>query len=210
MTHAQAAEHLREEVTNTARRETGPLVGLEPPAFFGAVRAVMTDMEYVAALYCGWDGRDRRKIATTKKTTRFIVEIVAEGACNGGYRDYGRHLYEMYRVGLVHLRAPKRLRSQRASTPILTWTLTGARGTAMIDVEGEQIEVEHLRPRKISDELTSLPVSVPQLFDDFLAACELFAKRLEEEARRGGNELIERWRSTADALVEPEESELVW
>jgi hypothetical protein len=175
MTHAPAAEHLREEVTNTARRETGPLVGLEPPAFFGAVRAVMTDMEYVAALYCGWDGKDRHKIATTKKTTRFMAEIVATAASIAEYRAYGQHLYEMYRVGVVHLRAPKRLRSERASTPVLTWTLTGAKGAATIEVEGEQFEVEHLQPRKIREQLTTLPVSVPQLFDDFLAACELFA-----------------------------------
>lgn len=53
-------------------------------------------------------------------------------------------------------------------------------------------------------------MSVASLFDDFLGACELFAQRLEDEGRRGGSELIGRWRSTADALVEPEDTQLVW
>jgi hypothetical protein len=55
MSHEQAATHLREEVMNTARRETEPLVTLEPTAFFGAVRGIMCDLDYVAALYCGFD-----------------------------------------------------------------------------------------------------------------------------------------------------------
>ncbi len=62
MTHAQAAEHLRDEVVDTCRFETGRLVTAKDPALFGAVRAVMSDLDYVAALYHGWNGKRRDKI----------------------------------------------------------------------------------------------------------------------------------------------------
>jgi hypothetical protein len=210
MNHLQAAEHLREEVMNTARRETGPLVELEPTAFFGAVRGVMCDLDYVAALHGGFHGVNIRQVATRAKMTRFLEEVVAQASGNDGYRHFAPHLYEMYRVGLVHLRAPKIVHSDSASTPFLTWSFTPSKGKHPAHLGGYWVNLEHLRPHKIDERVTTLPVSVPTLFDDFLASCELFAHILEDEERQGGSDLICRWRSTADALVEAEPTGLAW
>jgi len=49
MPHAEAAGHLRQEVIGTLRHETGSLV--DEAKFFGAVRAIMCDIDYVAALF---------------------------------------------------------------------------------------------------------------------------------------------------------------
>jgi hypothetical protein len=55
MPHAEAAGRLRQEVIGTLRHETGSLV--DEAKFFGAVRAIMCDIDYVAALFAGWDVR---------------------------------------------------------------------------------------------------------------------------------------------------------
>jgi hypothetical protein len=88
MTHAHAVNHLRQEVCGTARYETGRLIDPQAPAFFGAVRGVMCDLDYVAALYAGWDGANRRHIATTRKSVRFLREVMAEASGEAGYDTF--------------------------------------------------------------------------------------------------------------------------
>lgn len=118
-----AAKHLRDVVVETARFETGRLVTPTDTPFFGAIRAVIFDMEYVAALYCGWDGQQRRQIATAAKTIRFMHEVVADATGDSGYREWGAHLFDLYRCGLVHQRLPKVLRSETSSTRHLGWAM---------------------------------------------------------------------------------------
>jgi hypothetical protein len=72
MTHAEAAGHLRQEVIGTLRHETGSLV--DEAKFFGAVRAIMCDIDYVAALSAGWDGQDPRRISTNGEVSDFRGE----------------------------------------------------------------------------------------------------------------------------------------
>lgn len=144
MTHAEAATHLREEVVGTLRFETARLLGRPPspteissavvrailrilpqrkPAFFGVVRGVLSDVDYVGALYGGWDGKDRRRIATVEKAVRFITDVFPVATGNHDYGARGEHLYDMFRHGTIHLRAPKRLTNAAAGTPILSWAL---------------------------------------------------------------------------------------
>lgn len=47
MSHAAAIAHLREEVIGVARADAGRLVVADRPAFFGAVRGVICDLDYV-------------------------------------------------------------------------------------------------------------------------------------------------------------------
>ena len=204
-----AARHLRHVVAETTRFETGRLVTPEDTALFGAVRAVMSDMEYVASLYCGWDGENRRQIQTAAKTITFMAEVMAEPTGNPGYSAYGRHLYDLYRCGLIHQRVPKVLRSENASTLLLGWALMYHR-TDQLGAHRGNAEVEHLRLRVIDNDLALLPVSVVAIYEDFLAACEHFAALLEAEAATGGSQLLTRWWRTWNALGSPEDSKLTW
>lgn len=204
-----AAKHLRDVVAETARFETGRLVTPEDTAFFGAVRAVMSDMEYVASLYCGWDGENRRRIQTAGKTITFMDEVLASATGNPGYSTYGRHLYELYRCGLIHQRLPKVLRSVSASTQLLGWALMYAR-VDRLGPDRHNVEVEHLRLQVVDNDLALLPVSVLAIYEDFLTACEHFAGLLEAEAAAGGSELLTRWWQTWNALGSPEDTDLTW
>lgn len=204
-----AAKHLRDVVAQTARFETGRLVTSQDTAFFGAVRAVMSDLEYVASLYCGWDGKNRRRIQTAAKTISFMDEVVAPTTGNSGYSMYGPHLYELYRCGLIHQRLPKVLTSATARTQLLGWALMYARVDGLGPSRGN-VEVEHLRLEVVDDDLALLPVSVLAIYDDFLAACDSFANLLEAEAAAGGSKLLTRWWQTWNALGSPEGTELTW
>jgi hypothetical protein len=204
-----AARHLREVVVETARFETGRLVTPEDTAFFGAVRAVMSDMEYVAALYSGWDGKNRRRIQTSAKTIAFMDEVVAAASGNAGYSTWGPHLYELYRCGLIHQRLPKVLRSHAASTQLLGWALMYHQ-VDQLGPERGNAQIEHLRLHQVDENLALLPVSALALYQDFLAACQRFATLLEAERAAGDAELLTRWHQTWNALGEPEDTPLSW
>lgn len=204
-----AAKHLRDVVAATARFETSRLVTPEETAFFGAVRAVMSDLEYVASLYCGWDGENRRRIQTGAKTVRFMEYVVAAASSNDGYARWSRHLYELYRCGLIHQRLPKVLRSEAATTRLLGWALMYDR-VDRLGPNRDNAEVRHLRLHKVDGDLALLPVSVLAIYEDFFAACEYFAALLEEESAAGDAELLTRWWQTWNTLGSPEDTKLTW
>src|SRR5437899_1053274 len=100
MTHDEAAEHLRREVIDTFRYETGRLLArrgatsffgrllrLRGSAFFGAVRSILSDVDYVAALYVGAQGRARRDIGQRNDTVTFLREIFAPATGDVGYQN---------------------------------------------------------------------------------------------------------------------------
>lgn len=209
MTHREIATHLREEVCNTARKETGRLVTEDDPALFGAVRGVMCDLDYVAALYYGWSGKRRDHISRKAKSIRFIRDVMSAATGNDGYREFAAHLYDLYRCGVVHLRAPKFLASPNASTKTLTWALMYERKD-QLQINSRQHELEHLKLLKASAKLAYLPLSIKALLDDFLVTDEHVAQEIEAEGNAGGTELRDRWRSTADALAVAEPSKLSW
>jgi len=203
MTHDEAAEHLRNEVVGTLNHETRPLV--EEAKFFGAVRAVMCDIDYVAALFAGWDGKDSRRIATAEKFRSFVEHVFSSATGNSGYRTFAGHLYAMYRVGTVHLRHPKQLENAAASTTILSWGVMVERTEDFAYPSGgKAFTGTHLQPVKVDAAKTILPVSLKALFEDFVAACGEFARFLEVEKAAGGHALLDKWREVADALVAPD------
>lgn len=209
MSHDEIAAHLRDEVCGTARRETGRLVTGRDPALFGAVRGVMCDLDYVAALYYGWNRKRRDKVATKRKSVRFLRQVMAPATGDSGYRDFAQHLYDLYRCGVVHLRAPKLLKSPHGSTKALTWALMYPR-KGSLEVDGQELELEHLKLLRRDASLTYLPLSIKALFDDFLATCEHIAEEAEAERDAKGSALRSRWRQTANALVEAEPTGLRW
>jgi hypothetical protein len=214
MTHDEAAEHLRQEVIGTFRYETGRLLArrcatsffgrllrLRGPAFFGAVRSTLSDLDYVAALYVGAQGRARRELGQRNDTVTFLREVFVPSTGNASYQSYGEHLRDMFRVGTVHFRAPKLFENPACSTPIISWGLMEHRTERL---SGTTVDGTHLQPVAINARTTILPVAINVLFEDFVTACEYFATLLENENAAGGHALLDRWRSVADVLATPE------
>jgi hypothetical protein len=128
-----------------------------------------------------------------------------------GYKVFAGHLYAMYRVGTVHLRHPKQLENAAASTSVLSWGVMVER-TEDFDYPsgGKAFTGTHLQPVKVNATKTVLPVSLKALFEDFIAACEHFAKLLETGKAASGNAMLDKWRSVAYALVAPDRTKLLW
>jgi len=207
MSHDEAAGHLRNVVVATANHETQPLV--TSGKFFGAVRSIFCELDYLGALFCGWDGKNDLQIATKRKCVTYISDVIAKAAKNPAYSSYGGHLYELFRSGTVHLRAPKELENANSSRPVLSWSLLTRRKEFWPQLG---IDVEHLVPvpSPVSSRLLILPLSLAVLFDDFLAGCEHFAQLLEAEKTASGNALLTAWDSTAAGLTRPGRSTLTW
>lgn len=209
MSHDEAAEHLRQEVIGTLRYETGPLV--DGAKFFGAVRAIVCDIDYVAALFEGWDGDDPRRIATPEKFRAFLETVFARVTGNQGYKQFAGHLYEMYRVGTVHLRHPRQLTNTSASTAVLSWGIMADRTEDFnYPAGGKAFTGTHLQPVKVDANKTILPVSLKALYEDSIAAFEEFARMLEAEKAARGHALLDKWRSVADTLAAPFVSNRMW
>jgi hypothetical protein len=219
MTHDEAAAHLRENVLHVARYETARMLGPPGPAYFSLVLGVMCGIDYVAALYTGWDGMGgHRAIAKRWKTIAFMHDVMTTATAEAGYKAYGEHVYDIFRCGTVHLGGPKRVKltSQECSTPVLTWALMPRR-VDTVPIGRRNYSMRHLQPQVVKKqiehyaEVTVLPVSLYALFDDYVAACEFFAADLEAERDAGESALLRRWRSTADLLTQPEPVEnLEW
>jgi hypothetical protein len=209
MNHNQMIRHLQHEFLLTVKYETGRLAETHRPAFFGVARAILCELDYLAALYCGWDGRDRRRIATPVKFRRFLEQVVTPATRNPGYATLGAHLYEIYRVGTVHLRGPKRLLNPHASTQELSWALLNER-SELAKIGARIVRLRHLRLARIDPGKTLLPVSVQGLYRDLFRTCSRYVQELRAEKRANGTLLRDRWRTTADALVTPETTQLTW
>lgn len=218
MTHFDATHHLR-DVVHTCEFETGRLIGLDNGlaldrdpgwAFFGAARAVLCDIDYVSALFCGCDSPDEW-VSSARKSQRYIREVIAPAANNPRYEEFAEHLYQMYRHGTVHLRQPKRFENPKnEGTQILTWTLMGPRSTTLTLSSKVRFDLSHLERKRIAADVATLPVSVEELYADYLASVRHFAHLLEVEASDGKTELLARWRSAAERLIDPERSDLTW
>jgi hypothetical protein len=207
MSHDEAAGHLRNVVVPTAKHETQPLA--TSAKFFSAVRNIFCDLDYLGALFCGWDGLNDLQIATKKKCVAYLADVIAPAAKNPAYATYGGHLYESVRSGTVHLRAPKELENASNSCQVLSWCLLTQRKEFWQPLG---THAEHLvtvsspaSPRKLF-----LPLSITVLFDDFLSGCEHFAQMLEAEKAAGGSTLLANWDSAAVGLTRPGKSSLTW
>jgi hypothetical protein len=203
MSHDEAAAHLRDVVAATMKYETLPLV--KEAKFFGAMRLLTCEIDYIAALHEGWDGKDPRKISTAAKFRALVENEYSRVTGDQAYKKFGGHLYDMYRVGTVHLRHPKQLTNPSASTKILSWGIMQERIESFdYPKGGTAFTGAHLQPVKVSATKSVLPVSLMAIYEDTLAVLEDFAERLTNEKKKGGGKvLLGKWRSTANALVAP-------
>lgn len=118
-----------DDLLTSARHDIYPIIQLNNPqgGYFGVPRSVLSYVDYLGALYCGYTGvvrRNRgvsiRQIATSRKAERFIEDVL--GNIDVAYRHNGKLLYRMYRHGTVHLYRPNILRI-RDNNRVLTWAL---------------------------------------------------------------------------------------
>jgi len=208
MDEAKIEAFFSNEVKEQVLYEISPILhlGYAPGGYFGVTRQIVCMIDFMGALYCGFDPKkdikvrgDRtfKHIASSQKALTFIEEIF--GSIDENYTENGRYLIEMYRHGLVHLYQPKELKLKDGR--VLSWLPYKGGRIADIRVSDDRIirGAGHLRIVANSGQ-NFLPVSIKCLYDDLLTSIDVYIEKL-----RNSEELRAKFVSSANEIIEPEE-----
>ena len=209
----QEIRHCLDDLISSARNDIQPIIQLENPegGYFGVPRSVLSYVDYLGALYYGYNGEvDRngiRRIATSRKAERFITEVMSQ--IDNIYEITGILLYRMYRHGTVHLYRPNALR--RPDGRMIAWiSYKGLREGIVSDGNIEAVPARHCVPIRWTDTEDRLPVSINCLYDDLLASIERYYTMIENKISNGHIELQHNFSTVVDALMQPDETNLIW
>lgn len=195
-----------DDLKRSVETDIKPIININNPegGYFGVTRSVLSYIDFLGALYCGYDGSvdksGRRKIASTYKATTFIKEVL--GQVYEPYRLYGELMYEMYRHGTVHLYRPHTLKNPKGE--ILEW-LTYKDGDSerkgFLKYEHKVIFVHHMVPQRFAYERHVFPVAIDLLHDDLLSGIDVYFEKI-----KGNENLAKNYSDVVNALLLPEMS----
>lgn len=201
------------DLLNSADLDIKPIIQPNIPegGYFGVVRSVLCYIDYLGALYEGYDGKSKftngaQKIATPKKAKKFIKEIL--GVVDEVYKSNGELLHEMYRNGTVHLYRPHRLKSSNGK--VLFWLVYKGPREYWTHYEHKSIKVKHLQICKWENKEYMLPVSINCLYEDLIESVQLYFERIESELKNDVHDLLNNYSATIEALMKAETTKLTW
>lgn len=206
MTLVQIEEYLKDDLAKSIRNDIGPMVQPEQAegGYFGVCRMVLCYVDYLGALYHGYTGEEdskgRPRIAKSEYAISFLKEVWTE--IDPLYKDRAELLYNTYRHGTVHLYQPKVLVNNKR---YLAWLVYKGDREACVSFAESTLRVRHLQPVQIKPDLWYFPVSISVLYSDLLQSIDAYIVKL-----RSDPSLVQRFAQTANALIQPEQTELVW
>jgi hypothetical protein len=218
MSATEAADYIRNDLGKSIIDDVHPCLNLgrAEGGYFGVPRLVLAYVDYLGALYNGYDGSvdrtGRRVFAKTIYAKTFLVEVF--GAVHKDYKKYGGLLYDIYRHGTVHLYEPLTLRNSSTGQTIEWHVFKQEKETRPPTRVGGttkpwNLMLLHLiptrKPGQTDPNVWVLPVSINCLYSDLLAALDVYAERLQKET-----DLANRFQKTINALLIPEETDLLW
>lgn len=190
----------------SARTDILPILNLDKPegGYFGVPRSVLSYVDFLGALYCGYKGetvgkKGRRSIATPSKAKQFIKGVFGE--IYEPYGDFGEIMYEMYRHGTVHLYRPNTLINEKGD--ILEWFIYKGERKGFQKYERKIIFVHHMIPQRFVYNRHIFPISINLLYDDLISAIDLYFERLKKD-----KELRKNYSEVVNALLMPEKTNL--
>lgn len=198
--------YFEDDLKVSIKNDIWPIVQADMPqgGYFGVPRSVLSYVDFLGALYGGYSGEkdrsERRRIAIPEKAKKFMRDILKE--VDDLYEQNGVLLYEMYRHGTVHLYRPHSL--IRRDGRVLYWLAYKGPREHWVNVP-RALKVRHLQPVTRDANRDWLPVSITCLYDDLVAALDVFWMKLRNDAQVMGN-----WHSASAALCQPEVTKESW
>jgi len=210
MTADEMVAFIDNELLPQAKLEIGNWINPKKKqgGYFIVTRQIFCMVDFLGATYSGYPLSQRkndpngRRIATSTKAIRFITTFFKPK------RTYNRtvitKLHDMYRNGLVHLYQPKILKLSNKNT--LEWFIhKGNRHLDKIEVgsnTGKRTfkNVDHLVeiPDYSNKNRHYLPISINCLYEDFVAAVQLYRDKLHKIKYLQTN-----WRTAVTAIIKP-------
>lgn len=201
---------LKEELKEQILLEIAPIlhVGQGQGGYFGPSRQILCFVDFLGALYHGYDEKKdkkylsgkskRREISKGEFAVEFIKDLMGE-KIDQNYRLEGETLYNMYRHGLVHLYQPKSF--LQSNGRVLTWiAYKGPRVEAHVSVGNTSASgVVHMRiiTHPENANWDCLAISVNCLYYDLIQAIDIYMEMLERDKT-----LQEKFKLTANAISE--------
>jgi len=201
---------LKEELKEQILLEIAPIlhIGQSQGGYFGPSRQILCFVDFLGALYHGYDEKEDKKYLSRKSKTRtiskpehaveFLKNIFGE-KIDPNYRLEGETLFKMYRHGLVHLYQPKSFLQSNGRN--LSWiTYKGPRVGAYVRVGNTHVSgVGHmcLITHPEYENWDYLAISINCLYYDLIQAIDIYMGMIEQDVT-----LQEKFRLTANAISE--------
>jgi hypothetical protein len=221
MTKKDIVDYLTTDLKEIVNEDIKPCLLIGVPTlggFFSVPRLVLTCVDYLGALYCGWKPTEmtngRPNFTASWKAIKYIQDVLGQA-----YSEYGvraKLLWAIYRHGTVHLNQPKVL--QNGAKTIAWHIYKGQLSTghqlivsAVPTGIGTKVEmpIQHLFPMPIRGQSNDwiLPISTTCLYQDLLESLDIYASMIQNEtiATLGDN-----FRSAMNEMVKPEQTAMTW
>ncbi len=213
MSRDEIIEYLSVELKKVIRDDILPAIqmGQGRGGYFSTPRLVLSCVDYLGALYCGWrtiEQQGGRPVFTaTPKSIKYLEDIFGEVFAE--YRVRAKLLWKIYGHGTVHLNEPKILTNGIQTIPWylfkagLTERMTGMRGGTI----GIKDVITHLVPKEFEPGEWILPVGISCLYQDLEDSLDKYANHIKTDP----NPTLENnFRSAMDEIVKPETTTLTW
>jgi len=191
------------------------LIGVREGGYFSVPRLVLSCVDYLGALYCGWKPTEtyaggKPNFTATRKAVRYLKDVF--GQVFSDYKVRAELLWEMYRHGTVHLNEPKVLQN---GTKSISWQIFKAGFNERMIIGGVptgpgtsvQMYLSHLVPMEITGLPGQwiLPIGTTCLYEDLVASLDVYAGMVLKD-----RSLEDNFRSAVNEMVKPEEVTIAW
>lgn len=211
MSLPQMKTFLNEELKEQILLEISPIIyiGQNPGGYFGVSRQILCLIDFLGALYVGYDEKKDKKYQNSKgkirdisrsdQAIKFIQEVMGE-KIDPYYKTNGEIIYKMYRHGLIHLYQPKSFLQKNGRK--LSWVAyKGPReNTSLVIGEKKFVSVRHAgRITDLDDNCEYLAISINCLYYDLIQSIDIYINLLEQD-----KSLQEKFVTTANAICDLE------
>jgi hypothetical protein len=217
MTRQEIVGYLSLEMRKVVEDDIKPclLIGAPKGGYFSVPKLVLSCVDYLGALYCGWQPTERNSagrpiFTSTLKAIKYLEDVF--GQVFREYRSRGKLLWEIYRHGTVHLNEPKAL--QNGAKTISWFIFKGGWNERMIDADvptgpGQSVRmyVSHIVPMEITGlpNVWILPICTTCLYEDLLRSLEVYAQKIQKDPNLENN-----FRNTVNEMVKPDQTNIPW
>jgi hypothetical protein len=199
-------DYLTKDLQKSVINDVQPCLNLgrDEGGYFGVPRLVLSYVDYLGALYKGYNGKREpktgRRIFTSGKYAKMFLNDIF-GQIDPNYVTHGALLWEIYRNGTIHLYSPKILKDVKSNRTI-GWMAHKQDRVCQLS-SSYNFLATHLVPHDHGNNRWSQPVSIKCLYQDLVIdkyASSIFKDSISQS----------KFRQTADALLDPEDTKLTW
>jgi len=215
MTQQEIVDYLNVDMKRNVEDYIKPAlqIGLSTGGYFSVPKLVLSCVDYLGALYGGWNNEyygGKPQFTKTSKAVKYIQDIF--GQVFADYKVRAELLWQMYRHGTIHLNEPKVL--QNGAKTIEWFIFKAGSGERMIIGkvptgigQSVQMPVSHLVPMEITGLPNAwiLPIGTTCLYEDLLRSLDVYAQMIQSNLN-----LENKFRNTVNEMVKPEATTLTW